>query len=66
MNYDKCAAYPVEIGVGVIRHVIVEDNVYPLNVHTTAKQVGGHQDTLLEILELLVSGQPENIECTKS
>jgi len=52
--------YPVQVGIRVIGHVIVEDNVHPLYVHTTAKQIGGHEDTLLEILELLVTGQSVN------
>ena len=48
----------MKVGVSVLGHVVVEDNVDSLNVHTTAKQVGGDQDSLLEIFELLVSGQP--------
>ena len=31
-------------------HVIVEDNVDSLNIHTTAKQVGCDQDSFLEVL----------------
>ena len=46
--------HPVQVGVGVLWHVVVEHNVDPLNVHAATKQVRGHQDTLLEILELLV------------
>ena len=49
----------MKVCIGVLRHVIVEDNVDTLDVHASTKQVGGHKDTLLEILELLVSGQPE-------
>ena len=36
------------------RHVVVEDYVDALDVHLTAKQVGGNQDPLLEVLELLI------------
>ena len=36
-------------------HVIVEDNVDTLNIHTTAKQVSGNQNTSLEVLEELVA-----------
>ena len=36
-------------------HVIVEDNVDTLNIHTTAKQVRGDQNTSLEVLEELVA-----------
>ena len=51
----------VEVSVGILGHVVVEYNVDTLNVHTTAKQVGGHQDTLLEILELLVPTKKEHM-----
>ena len=47
----------VKVGVRVLRHVIVEHDVDPLYVHATTKQVGGHQDPLLEVLELLIPGQ---------
>jgi hypothetical protein len=32
----------VQVGVGVFGHVVVENNVDPLNVHTATKQVGGY------------------------
>ena len=50
--------YPVEIGVRVLWHVVVENDVDPLYVHTATEQIGGYQDPLLEILELLVPRQP--------
>mmetsp|Transcript_13392 Transcript_13392/g.34357 ORF Transcript_13392/g.34357 Transcript_13392/m.34357 type:complete len:374 (-) Transcript_13392:267-1388(-) len=53
--------HPVKIRVGAIamllvcdRHVIVDHNVDTLNVNATAHQVGGNQDALLALLELLV------------
>lgn len=49
---------PVEVGVRVLGHVVVENNVDPLNVHASAKQVCGHKDSLLKILELLIPRQP--------
>jgi hypothetical protein len=36
----------VQVGVGVLGHVVVEDDVDALDVHATAEQVGGHQDSL--------------------
>ena len=45
----------VEVGVGILGHVVVEDNVDSLNVHATTEEVGGDEDSLLEILELLVA-----------
>ena len=50
--------YAVEVGVGVLRHVVVEDNVDALNVHPATKEVGCHQDSLLKVLERLVPRQP--------
>ena len=44
----------VQVSVCVLRHVVVEDDVDSLDVHPAAEQVGGDQDPLLEILELLV------------
>ena len=38
--------HSVEVGVGVLRHVVVEHDVDALNVHSAAKQVGGDQDSL--------------------
>ena len=46
--------HPVEIGVGVFWHVVIEDDVHSFNVHSSPKKVGGHQDSFLEILELLI------------
>lgn len=48
----------MQVGVRVFRHVIIEGNVYSLNVHATTKKIGGNQDPALEILELLVPGKP--------
>ena len=45
----------MEVSVRVFGHVVVEDDVDPLDVHAPAKQVGGHQDAPLEVLELLVA-----------
>jgi len=45
----------VQIGVGVFRHVVVEDDVDALDVHAATEQIGCHQDALLKVLELLVA-----------
>lgn len=47
----------MEVSVRVLGHVVIEDDVDPLDVHPSAKEVGGHQDTALEVLELLVARQ---------
>lgn len=43
--------HSVQVGIGVLGHVIVEHNVHPLYVHAATKQVGGHQDSLAEVLQ---------------
>jgi hypothetical protein len=43
----------VEVRVGVGGRVVVDDDVDTLDVDTTAEDVGGDEDTLLEGLELL-------------
>ena len=48
----------MEVSVRILGHVIVEYDVDPLNVHPSAEEVGGHQNPPLEILELLIAGQP--------
>ena len=44
----------MQVCVSVLRHVVVEDDVDTLDVHPTAEQVGRHQNSLLEVLELLI------------
>ena len=36
----------MEVGVSVLGHVVVEDDVDALDVHAAAEQVGGHKDSL--------------------
>ena len=36
----------MQVGVGVLGHVVVEDNVDTLDIHATTEQVGGNQDSL--------------------
>ena len=49
----------MQVGVRVLWHVVVEDDVHSLDVHASTKQVGCDQDALLEVLELLVTTQSE-------
>mmetsp|Transcript_84567 Transcript_84567/g.141017 ORF Transcript_84567/g.141017 Transcript_84567/m.141017 type:complete len:338 (+) Transcript_84567:450-1463(+) len=41
----------MQIRVRIIRHIIVDDDVDPLNVDPTGKQIRGHHDTALELFE---------------
>lgn len=47
------------LAVLVVWHVIVDDDVHTLNVNASTEDVRCHKDTLLEILELLETAQPE-------
>ena len=42
--------HPVEVGVGVLGHVVVEHDVDALDVHAAAEQVRGDQDALENIM----------------
>ena len=46
-----CARHAMEVRVRVFRHVVVEDDVDPLDVHAAPEEVGGDQDTLLRGVE---------------
>lgn len=49
--------YPVQISVGRIWHVIVDDNVDALNVYSPANQVCRYKNPFVTFLEALVAGQ---------
>lgn len=49
------SANSVEVRVGVGRLVVVDDDVDPLNVDSSTKDIGRDKDSLLERLELSVS-----------
>ena len=53
-----CGAYPMQVGVRILRHVVVKGNVHPLNVHASAKQVGSHKNSSLKIFKLLIPRKP--------
>lgn len=53
-----CISHPVQIGVRIFWHVVVEDDIDPLDVHPSAKEISGHQDPPLEVFELLIARQP--------
>ena len=59
----------MQVGVRVIRHVVVEDYVYSLDIHSSAKKVSSHQYPLAEIFERLVatktSGNNKKYQCYK-
>lgn len=48
----------VRIGAADFGHIEVNDDVDTLDINTTTDKVSGHQDALLEVLELLNLVQP--------
>ena len=44
----------MQIRVGLGGQIVVDGQVDPLNINTTAKDVGSNADALVELLELLV------------
>ena len=49
--------HPVEVSIGVFRHVVVEYNIHALDIHTATEKICGHENALLEVFEGLVSLQ---------
>ena len=45
----------VKVGAGIAGQIVVNGQVDTLDIDTTAEDVGGHTDSLLELLELLVT-----------
>jgi len=50
-----CATDSVEIGVRVLGHVVVEDDIDSLDVDTAAEDISGDKDAVLEVLEVSVA-----------
>lgn len=50
----------MQIRIGVLGHVVIDDDVDTLDVNTPPHKVGGHQDALKAVLEVLVTVQPED------
>ena len=48
----------MKVLISALGHVVVDDDVHTLEVDATAEDVGGHQDTALVLLELVVPLQP--------
>lgn len=49
---------PVQVRVRILGHVVVKGDVDPFDVHSSAEQVGGHEDASLKVFKLLISGEP--------
>lgn len=50
----------MEIGIWVRRKIVVDGEIDTLNIDTTTKDIGGNANSLVELLELLVSCNPED------
>jgi hypothetical protein len=47
--------HAVEVGIGLVGHVVVDGHVDALDIDTTTEDVSGDTDTRLELFELLVA-----------
>lgn len=48
----------MQIGIRILGHIVVENNVYAFDVHSTSKEIRRHEKTLVEVLESLITLQP--------
>lgn len=49
---------PVQVRIGVGRKIIIDRQIYTLDINTTSKDIRGNADTLVEFLEFFVSFDP--------
>ena len=49
----------MKICISIFRHVIVDNDVDALDIDSTTNKVSRDKDTLVALLECLVTGQPE-------
>lgn len=50
----------MEIGIWVRRKIVVDSEIDTLNIDTTTKDIGGNANSLVELLELLISCNSED------
>ena len=66
LSHVKNGAYSMEIRVGTLRHVVIEDDVHSLDIHTSTEEIRSHENTRLEFFEFLVTSQTrKSIELVK-
>jgi len=46
----------MQVGIRVSREVVINRQINTFDINATAKDIGSNADTLVEFLELLVSG----------
>lgn len=47
--------YSVKIGIRILGHIVVDNDVYSFDINTSSKNVSSYNDTSLEVLKLLIS-----------
>ena len=55
---SACTTDPVQVRIGVGWKIIIDRQIYTLDINTTSKDIRGNADTLVEFLEFLVSFDP--------
>lgn len=51
----------MEVGVGILRHIVVDNNIYTLDINATGEDICADHDALLEVLKLLVAGDTRSL-----
>lgn len=42
---ERGITYTMQVGIGVLRHIVIDNNVDLFNIHTTTKNIRGDKDT---------------------
>jgi len=45
----------MKIGIRVIRHIVIDNNIYSFDINTSSEDVGCNHDSSFEVLEDFVS-----------
>jgi len=61
-QWSKSLTHPVQVGIRILWHIIVEHNVDSLNIYSSSKDVSCYHYTSTEILEFLVTVNPVKME----
>ncbi len=53
MSEAACAADAMQVGIGFIRHVEIDDDVDCVNIDATGEEIRAHETALLSIAEVM-------------
>jgi hypothetical protein len=52
---SSSTTHSVQVGAGIVGQIIIDRQVNTLDINTSSENIGGNTDSLLELLELLVT-----------